>query len=165
MIALTWILSIVGVLGVGGAIAAAIIAPAIVIPLLQRTIEWILGCKRCLYALAFVVAVLAAFWAGHHKAMLDCRADSAAAALRNQQLDLDIAHRAAEAESNLIKTIEDKASERQAKDDEYIAKLEARPVCALDDGDASGLSNHQPGPGDKKAPRRAKPANAPRPRS
>ncbi len=128
MIGLTWVLSIVGVLGVGGAIAAAILAPAIVIPLLQRTIEWI----------------------------LDCRAANAAATLRNQQLDLDIAHRAAEAESNLIKSIEDKASERQAKDNEYIAKLEARPACLLDDSDANGLSNHQSGAGDKKPPRRPK---------
>jgi hypothetical protein len=156
MIGLTWVLSIVGVLGIGGAIAAAIIAPAVVIPLLQRTIEWILGCKRCLYALAFVVAVFAAFWSGHYKAQLDCNSANVAAALRNQQLDLDIAHRAAEAESTLIKSIEDKASDRQKKDDDYVAKLEARPVCQLDDADVSGLSNHQSGTGDKKLTQRAK---------
>ncbi len=156
MIGLTWILSIVGVLGVGGAIAAAILAPAIVIPLLQRTIEWILGCKRCLYALAFVVAVLASFWAGHYRAQLDCNAANAAAALRNQQLDLDIAHRAAEAESTLIKSIEDKASARETKDDDYVAKLPPSPVCGLDDDDLAGLSNHQSGAGDKKPARRTK---------
>ena len=155
MIGLTWVLSIVGVLGIGGAIAAAILAPAIVIPLLQRTIEWILGCKRCLYALAFIVAVLAAFWSGHYKAQIACREANVAAALRNQQLDLDIAHRAMEAETNLIKSIEDKASDREKTNDKYIETLAARPVCALDDNDLAGLSNHQSRPSDKKSPRRA----------
>ena len=156
MIALTWILSIVGVLGIGGAIAAAIIAPAVVIPLLQRTIEWILGCKRCLFALAFVIAMLAAFWSGHYKAQIACREANVAAALRNQQLDLDIAHRAMEAETTLIKSIEDKASDREKNDDKYIATLADRPVCALDDDDIAGLSNHQSGTSDKKPAKRTK---------
>ncbi len=161
MIGLTWVLSIVGVLGLGGAIALAVIAPAVVIPLIQRTIEWILGCKLCLYALAFIVAVFASFWAGHYKATLDCKSDAYAAELRNRQVDLDIAHRAVADESDRVKAIEDMASVREKRDNEYIKSLEARPVCALDDRDVSGLSNHQPRPRKAKPPRRAPKANAP----
>ncbi len=158
MIALSWVLGVVSVLGVGGAIAALIFFPVVAVPILQKTVEWLLGCKRCLYALAIVALALAAFWGGHHKAVLDCRADNAAAALRNQQLDLDIAHRAAEAESTLIKSIEDKASAREKKDDGYVAKLESHPApaCALDDNDGDGLSNYQSGAGNKTSPRRTK---------
>ena len=100
--------------------------------------------------------LLAAFGAGHYKAGLACKAASAAAAIRNQQLDLDIAHRAVEAESTLIKSIEDKASAREKRDGDYIATLEARPVCALDARDLDGLSNHESGTSKAKPAGRAK---------
>jgi hypothetical protein len=68
MIILTWLLGAVGVLGVAGAIAAFIFVPAVAVPIVTKTVDWLLGCKRCLVALAFVAVALAAFWGGHHGA-------------------------------------------------------------------------------------------------
>ncbi len=67
-----------------------------------------------------------------------------------QQLDLDIGHRAADAESNLVRTLENERVVRENKDNKYVVKLKNRPVCTLDKLDVSGLSNHKPRPSDKK---------------
>ncbi len=166
MISLTtllyYVLPIVAVLGVGGTIVALVATGVIGIPVLVKIVDWILGCRWCLIVLAFLAFGLASFWIGHHRALLECKADAYAAELRNKQIDLDIAHRAVADESDRVKAIEDRASEREQKDNEYIKSLEARPVCALDDRDVGGLSNHQSRAGKKNAPRRAAKANAPR---
>lgn len=66
MIALSWILGIVGTLGIGGTIAAYVFFPTVAVPIVERVIASVLACKACLIALAFVVGVVAAFWYGRH---------------------------------------------------------------------------------------------------
>lgn len=153
MIAMTWILSIVGVLGVGGAIAAAILVPATAIPLLQSIVTRVLACKPCLYAVAIIAACSASWWFGHHQAVLDCRAGELAAQLASKQADLDNARIAAANEVARATIIEETANDQRSKDAAYIASLEARPSCALDDGDLlGGLPDHKSRPGSAKSP-------------
>jgi hypothetical protein len=153
MIVLSWLLGIVGVLGVAGAAAAFIFFPLVAVPVLQRVVEWLLGCKKCLYALAIVAVAFAAFWGGHHRAVLDCRADALAAQLAAKQADLDHAKKSAADEAKRANTIEASANDQKSKDAAYIAALESRPACALDDADISGLPNkRKSAPGKKPAP-------------
>jgi hypothetical protein len=152
MVVLTWILSIVGVLGVGGAVAAAVLFPAVAIPLLQSIVARIIACRPCLYAVAVIAMCFASWWFGHHQAVLDCRAGELAAQLRNQQIDLDNARKAEADEASRANTIEEKANARQKDDADYIAHLEARPACSLDDSDLGGVPNHKSGTGRKKPP-------------
>jgi hypothetical protein len=132
---MAWIIPIVGVLGVGGTIAAAIFFPSIVIPILQS----IMRCKPCLYALAVIVAMSGSWWHGNHTASVACRESELAAELRNKQIDLDNAHKAMADETERVKSIEDQANARQKNDADYIAHLEKRPACLLDDADVGGL--------------------------
>jgi hypothetical protein len=143
MISLTWILGIVSVLGVGGTIAAYFLIPAF-IPVLQSLVAALLRCKPCLYGIAAVLAVLAAFWGGHHQAVLDCRADELAAELAVKKADVDAATQAKDDAIKRANSIEVKASDRQSKDAAYIAALKKRPSCALDNSDigTGGMSNH-----------------------
>jgi hypothetical protein len=156
MVVLTWILSVVGVLGVGGAIAAAVLFPAVAIPLLQSIVARVIACRSCLYALALIGACMASWWLGHHQAVLDCRTGELAAQIRNQQADLDNARKSADDETNRANSIEASANDQHAKDMDYIKSLESRPACALDDGDIGSV---RPG---KSRPRFTKPSTNPR---
>lgn len=150
MVVLTWILSVVGVLGVGGAIAAAVLFPAVAIPIIQSIATRIIACRSCLYALAIIAACWASWWFGHHQAVLDCRAGELAAKIRNQQIDIENANKAAADEANRAITIEVTADEQRRKDAAYISKLEASPACALDDADVGGVRDGKSGAGRKK---------------
>jgi hypothetical protein len=151
---LPWVLGVVGVLGVGGTIAAAFLFPAIVIPVLESIVAFIMKCKPCLYAIALIAACSAAWWHGHHTAVLACRQDELSAELRNKQIDLDNAKKSAANEASRASKIEADANDRQTKDAAYIEQLKNRPdpLCVLDDPDLRGLRNHKSRPG------RAKPA-------
>lgn len=150
MVSLSWILGIVSVLGIAGTIAAVILVPAIAIPILQSIVAQILRCKPCLYVLAVIGMCIASWWYGHHQAVLDCRAGELAAELRNKQADLDAANAAASDEKARAKSIEESANVQRSNDAAYIASLEARPACLLDDGDIGGVPNDKSRPGSKK---------------
>jgi hypothetical protein len=60
----TWVLSIVSVLGVGGAIAAFIFFPAVATPILEKVTAAVLACKTCLVVAALVACSLGSFWYG-----------------------------------------------------------------------------------------------------
>jgi hypothetical protein len=152
MIALTWIAGIVGVLGVGGAVAAAIAFPTVVIPVLQSIVSQILKCKPCLCAIILIGACWASWWFGHHKAVLDCRAGELAAKIAAQQADLDNAKKSAADEANRANTIEATANDQRDKDAAYIATLQARPTCDLDESDLGIVPNRQSRPSSKKSP-------------
>ena len=62
----SWLLGIVGTLGVGGTVVAVVFFPTVAVPILEKIVAALLGCKNCLIASAFVVAVLGAYWYGHH---------------------------------------------------------------------------------------------------
>lgn len=64
MVMLSWILGIVSVLGVGGAIAAFIFFPTVVAPIVEKVLAVLLACKPCLIAAALVAVALASFWYG-----------------------------------------------------------------------------------------------------
>lgn len=64
MVILTWVLSVVSVLGVGGAIAAFVFFPTVAAPILSKVTEWVLACKTCLVIAALVIVALASFWYG-----------------------------------------------------------------------------------------------------
>lgn len=90
MIALTWILTIVGTLGVGGAIAAFVFFPAVAGPIIAKVVEVMLGCKPCLIAAALVIVALTSFWygregqfdKGHTAAIAEIAAEDAATIAR-----------------------------------------------------------------------------------
>jgi hypothetical protein len=124
--------------------------PAVAIPILQSIVAHIIACRPCLYAVAIIAACVASWWFGHHQAVLDCRAGELAAQLRNQQIDLDNARKAEADEGEPRKLHEEKANARQKDDADYIANLEARPACSLDDSDLGGVPNHKSGAGRKK---------------
>ncbi len=130
-----WLLSIVGVLGVGGTIAAAVLFPAVVIPILQS----IMRCKPCLYALAVMVLMGGSWWHGHHTAVLACRESELAAELRNKNIDLENERKAKADAEKQVKEIEDSSNERAKTDAEYIERLKAKPACLLDDDDIGGM--------------------------
>jgi apolipoprotein N-acyltransferase len=145
MITLTWILGIVSTLGIGGVIAAYFLLPAAA-PLITSAVRALLRCRPCLYALAILAALLAAFWSGHHVAVVACRADEMAAELANKQADLDNAVQAKNDAAKRAALIEATANDQQTKDAKYIASLKKRPnaACALDDSDigTGGMRNH-----------------------
>lgn len=64
MVILTWVLGAVSVLGVGGAVAAFIFFPTVVVPIIESVLRVLLGCKWCLIAAAFVAVTLASYWYG-----------------------------------------------------------------------------------------------------
>jgi hypothetical protein len=153
MIIFSWIIGIIGALGVAGTIAAVILFPAVVIPLLESIVAFILKCKPCLFAIAFVVACSASWWHGHHTAAVACRESELAAELRNKQIDLDNAKKAKDDETERANTIEAGANDQHTKDAAYIEELKNRPdpTCVLDDIDLGGVPNR------RHWPRRAKP--------
>jgi hypothetical protein len=144
-----WIIPIVAVLGVGGTIAAAVLFPAVVIPVLQS----VMRCKPCLYALVIIAALVGSWWHGNHTAVVACQEAEMAAGIRNHKLDMENERQAKADAERQIKAIEDSANERAKTDAEYIERLKAKPACLLDDDDI-GLPAHRPG--SKNAPQRAK---------
>jgi hypothetical protein len=64
MVILTWVLSVVSVLGVGGTIAAFIFAPTVAAPILAKVTQTVLACKACLVVATLVVVALGSFWYG-----------------------------------------------------------------------------------------------------
>lgn len=65
MITLTWVLGVVGFLGLGGTIAAFIFFPAIAVPIVEKITAAVLGCKTCLLVAAAVALSLGSFWYGY----------------------------------------------------------------------------------------------------
>lgn len=139
-VVLTWLIGIVATVGPVAAIIGIIAFPAIAVPLISRVAKAFLECVPCMIATAVVLACLGSYWVGHHDAASDCRDEQLQAELRNKQFDLDKAKQAAADEATRATTIEEKANARQKDDADYIARLEGRPACALDDNDL-GLSN------------------------
>lgn len=156
MVLLSWILGIVGALGVTGAIAAFFLIPAVAIPIMQGFVSWLLKCKPCLYVLAVASLCFASGWYGRYEAVQECKADAIAAELRNREIDVANASKALSDETERANKIENDANDRQSKDAGYIKSLESRPACALDDSDLGGLPNDNAGTGGKKSPARAK---------
>ncbi len=149
-VVLTWLIGIVATVGPIAAIIGIIAFPAVVVPLISKIAKAFFACVPCMIAAAVVLACLGSYWVGHHDAASDCKAEQLQAALRNKQIDLDNAVKAKVDESARAKTIEEQANARQKDDAEYIAHLEGRPACALDDSDIGGMPNNRSGPGRKK---------------
>lgn len=158
-IAATWL---IGLFGVGGAVAmiAAVIflGPAAVVAVIEPLIAKFMSCLWCIVAAVFLLATVGSYWVGHHTAVVACREDQLAAALRNKQIDLDNAKKAKDDETERANKIEVGANDQHEKDAAYIEQLKNRPdtACVLDDPDLLGVPNHQSGPGG------AKPASHPR---
>ncbi|MDB6086565.1 MAG: hypothetical protein JWN43_4446 [Gammaproteobacteria bacterium] len=153
---LMWIFGIVGTLGIAGTVAACIFAPAVAIPIVQSVTAAILKCKPCLIALAIVAALFIGALYGSHVATAKCKAGALAAELRNKNIDLDKAKKSEADQTERANTIEAQSNDQREKDAAYIAALENRPACALDDSDIDGLPNHKPGAGRTKPASRAK---------
>jgi hypothetical protein len=139
----TWL---VGVAGIGGALAIAagciFLGPAAVQAIVQPLLVRFLACRACELALATLLALLAAYWIGHHTAAAECKADALAQELAIKQADVDNANKAKDDAINRSAQIESKASGQHDKDLEYISALKKRPACALDSGDVGGLRVH-----------------------
>lgn len=151
-VVLTWLIGLAATVGPMAVIAGLIFFPAIVVPLISRLAKAFFDCTPCIIATAVVLACVGSYWVGHLDAASDCRAEQLQAELRNKQFDLDKARQAATDEAARAITIEETANARQKEDADYIAKLQSRPACTLDDGDLVGMPN------DKSRPIRKKPA-------
>lgn len=66
MVILTWALSVISVLGVGGAIVAMVGFPTIALPIIQSVVRAVLACKVCLIVLGAVALALSSYWYGRH---------------------------------------------------------------------------------------------------
>lgn len=146
---------LIGVAGVGGAIAAVIaicvLGPAVVIPVVQAAVEQFIKCIACVAVTVFVLSTVGAYWVGHHQAVVECREVDLAAELRNREIDLENASKARSDETERANKIEVDSSEQHKKDLALIADLKNRPAtCAFDATDAgvpddkSGAGNAQP---------------------
>ncbi|WP_154071149.1 hypothetical protein [Bradyrhizobium lablabi] len=114
--------------------------------------RFILGCKPCLFALSIVAALFIGAIYGARVESAKCRAGELAAKLAAQQADLDNAKKSAADEAARATTIEATANDQRSKDAAYIATLEARPSCALDDVDLGRMPNHKSRPRFTKSP-------------
>jgi hypothetical protein len=138
-IILTWIVGIVAVLGPIGAIAAFFLIPTVAVPIMTKFATAFLGCTRCVVATVFVIAGVGSYWVGHYDAASDCKEAQIAAQLATKNRDLEAAQKAKDDETQRANKIEADANARQKDDADYIATLEKRPSCALDDSDLGGL--------------------------
>lgn len=66
MVILTWVLSAVSVLGVGGAVAAMVFFPTVAVPVAEKIVQWLLGCAACLWVALVVLGALSSYWYGRH---------------------------------------------------------------------------------------------------
>ncbi|WP_438278064.1 hypothetical protein [Nitrobacter sp.] len=151
----------IGLLGVGGAIAAAaaaiILGPTVVIAIVQPILARILSCTRCVVAAVFVLAMVGFYWLGHHQAAKECRADQLEAQLRNEKFDTAQALKAQADEKQRADDIEREARAQHDQDQAYIERLKAKPACALDDSDLdAGRLRIAPRSGGAKPARNAK---------
>lgn len=64
MVILTWVLGVVGTLGVGGAIAAFVFFPTVAMPIAKGVVEVVLSCKPCLWVALVVAVAIGCFWYG-----------------------------------------------------------------------------------------------------
>lgn len=157
-VVLTWLIGLAATIGPVAVIAGLIFFPAVVTPLISKVATAFFDCLYCMIAVAVVLACVGSYWVGHLDASSDCRAEQLQAELRNKQIDLDNARKAEADEASRANSIEEKANARQKDDADYIAHLEARPACALDDSDLgigrvpndkSGASRKKPSAGAK----------------
>lgn len=156
-VVLTWLIGLAATVGPVAVIAGLIFFPAIVVPLISRLARAFFDCVPCIIAAAVVLACVGSYWVGHLDAASDCRAEQLQAELRNKQFDLDKAKQAATDEAARATTIEANANAKHSEDAAYIATLEARPACALDESDLGGVSGkRKPGAGIAKPATRAR---------
>lgn len=64
----TIIIAVVGVLGPVGAIAFAIVAPTVAIPLISSLVTKFIQCRICVLVIVVVLACVGSYWVGHHDA-------------------------------------------------------------------------------------------------
>lgn len=140
-IALTWILGLGLPLGTI-AVLVILFVPAVNVvaaPILSAVVTRFLACRACIAAAAFAIALVGSYWVGHYDASSDCKADKIAAQLATKNRDLENAQKAKDDETQRANKIEADANARQKDDADYIATLEGRPSCALDDSDLDGV--------------------------
>lgn len=142
MISLTWILGIVGTLGIGGCIAAYFIFPAlipIIIKALGGLLERFLACFWCKIISGAFLIFFVGWWLGHHKAELECRAAEKNSVLAAQRQDTIAQQQATADEANRAIDIEVSAKDQHDQDLRDIAALKSRAsTCAFDDIDSGG---------------------------
>ena len=170
----TWVGAAVGVLGIGGAIAAVIAFPTVVIPVLQSLVSAILKCRPCLIAIVYTASVTGAlyggYWYGRHIEKEACKQDELAAELANREADLAAQSKARSDETERANRLERGAAERALQDAQFIKGLQDRPpgsAWLFDDLDA-GVHHPAGGKVDRTnaarkpaAPDRGKPDPAP----
>lgn len=62
----TWFLAVVSVLGVGGTVVALVFFPTVAMPLIEKIVQWLLSCGKCLTVAGFVLVALGSYWYGRH---------------------------------------------------------------------------------------------------
>lgn len=150
----TWL---IGLLGVGGAVAAiagaVFLGPTAVVAIIQPLAVKFIKCTACVVVVVFVLSTVGAYWVGHHQMAIECRNADLAAELRNREIDLENASKARSDETERANKIEGDSSEQHTKDLKEIADLKKRPpTCAFDDVDSGSVPDDKPGPGSAKPP-------------
>lgn len=140
MVALSWALGAFGVAGTVAVIVAVVyLGPATVLAIVQPLLSRFIACMTCVVVVACTLAIVAAYWLGHHQAAVECRAADLAAELRNREIDLANASRARSDETARANTLEKDADDQHHQDLDAIAALKARKHgCPFDDIDAGG---------------------------
>jgi hypothetical protein len=152
-VVLTWLVGLAATFGPVAVILGLIFVPAVAVPLISSIAKRVLDCLWCIVAVVAVLMCVGSYWVGHWDAAADCRAGELEAKLRNARIDAEVAKKSADDEFQRASQIEATAEARQKDDHDYIAHLEARPSCNLDDSDLpGGVRNDKPRAG------RAKPA-------
>lgn len=151
------LLWLVGLLGVGGAVAAFILAPSIAAPIATAAINWLLRCRPCLVALALVAAWTAGDLTGRHKANQRCAAAQLRAELAVKNDDLAKA-RESEADARArVSALEAERAAQKKETESYVESLKRRADgrCLATDADVRGLRDDPPGKPQSRPPGKA----------
>ena len=143
---LIWIVGIVSSLGLVGAIAACVVAPAVAIPLLSSVTGAVLKCKPCMAVLAAIALLFTGSLYGVHveSAKCEARIEKMRQAAEAARVDRDAEVRA-DLEQTFKPQITTLAGERDALEEKVKQYAQRKPVstspaaraCKL--GDAAGL--------------------------
>ena len=153
---LTTILSVVGVLGVGGTIAAFIFAPMVAGAIFQKLWSGFLACGFCQVIVLVLAVSIGSYYFGHYQAASECRAEALAAELAAKNADLEEAKKAQSDAESKVATIEEEAAAEKQRTADYVEELKKRPVnaaCNLTDDDLRGLQSRPSATGKKPARR------------
>ncbi len=148
MVWASWAIGIVGVTGlVAGIVALIWLGPVVVSAVIGPIFSRFSACTKCIAVVVGVLAFMGAYWAGHHQAANECRDAELSAALRNKQIDTDIAIETAKEAQAALAESSTRVAASEKKVNDYADALKARPnaACILTADDFADGVRKRPG--------------------